>query len=56
MLRITHEGSVIRERDSVQAGHYAEFALKAGKEGAYDAQTLKAVEEDTYSSIIQSLK
>ncbi len=35
---------------------YAEFALKAGKEGAYETQTLKAVEEDAYGSIIDSLK
>ena len=34
---------------------YAEFALKAEREGGYETQTLKAVEEDDYSSIIQDL-
>lgn len=34
---------------------YAEFALKAEREGGYESQTLKAVEEDEYSSIIQDL-
>lgn len=34
---------------------YAEFALKAEREGGYETQTLKAVEEDDYSALIQDL-
>lgn len=35
---------------------YAEFTLKAERQGGYESQTLKAVEEDEYSSIIQELR
>ena len=34
---------------------YAEFALKAAAGGEYEAKTLKALEEDDYVSIIESL-
>jgi len=35
---------------------YAEFTLKASREGGYESQTLKAVEEGDYDSIIQKLR
>lgn len=34
---------------------YTEFALKDEKEGAYESQTMKAVGEDAYGSIIQTM-
>lgn len=35
---------------------YAEFTLSVSQEGVEDTQTLKALEEDAYQSIIASLR
>lgn len=35
---------------------YAEFTLRISQEGVEETQTLKALEEDTYQSIIDSLQ